>query len=310
MNGILFEVDVLLATYNGEEYLNDFLVSLSNQKGVAINLIVSDDGSSDKTLEILRNSQKLFKNIEFFFGPSTGPSDNFFSLLEKSKSDFIAFADQDDVWEPFHLFNSIEFLHADLLQPQLTYSALLEFQETNGELVLWPKHYSLPGFNLFIFQNFARGCTIVFNRSLLNLILERFDHEFAIMHDWWFVLVAYSCGKVHYSPRPQIQYRVHENNFVGVTRPNLYRRFALLRNQPWKPMQQITAIRENFGDFIHSECLNVMDMVILGIQGNFANRLRFISKFRMRLRDNIFDEIKLRLFILVYPYVCSKRVIS
>ena len=76
------EVEVLLATFNGASYLQEFLGSLAHQEGVKIHLRVSDDGSTDRTLEIVNSFKDQFASFNIYSGPCNGPSANFFSLIE------------------------------------------------------------------------------------------------------------------------------------------------------------------------------------------------------------------------------------
>jgi glycosyltransferase involved in cell wall biosynthesis len=121
------EVEVLLATFNGEKYLGEFLVSLSRQNDVIIHLRVSDDGSTDKTLDIINSHKDLFESCMIFSGPCNGPSANFFSLIEKATYEFVALADQDDVWLPHHLISSINRVSATPEVPSMSFSAVAEF---------------------------------------------------------------------------------------------------------------------------------------------------------------------------------------
>ena len=104
----IFSVQVLLATHNGEKYLREFLESLVTQTGVIIELLVSDDNSTDGTIEILKMYEEKFASLSVFNGPEQGPARNFFSLLQKANSDYVALADQDDIWNLVNYMRSLK----------------------------------------------------------------------------------------------------------------------------------------------------------------------------------------------------------
>ena len=193
------DVEVLLATFNGESFITEFLDSLTRQVGVKIHLRVSDDASTDGTLRIAKSYQSRFESFSIIKGPCDGPSSNFFSLIDRATFDFVALADQDDVWLPEHLINSVRRLKSDENPLTMTFCQVIEMghsSSNNGRI--WPNMSSSPQFHEIFFQNFARGCTIVLKKELADLISKNSRGQ-AIMHDWWIYLVAKSCGSAIFS---------------------------------------------------------------------------------------------------------------
>lgn len=92
-------IDILLSAYNGEKYLSEQLDSLFSQSYDDFKIIVRDDGSSDKTKDILIDYKNNFGNkLEIYFENNVGPKNSFFDLIKKSSNDYVMFCDQDDVW--------------------------------------------------------------------------------------------------------------------------------------------------------------------------------------------------------------------
>ena len=92
------KVQVLLSTYNGEKYIKEQIESILNQEGVEVSLLIRDDGSSDRTIEIVKKISEQNNNIILFKGQNMGPARSFMDLVKKSDEvDYYAFADQDDV---------------------------------------------------------------------------------------------------------------------------------------------------------------------------------------------------------------------
>ena len=94
------KVNVLLSAYNGEKYIREQIESILAQTYPNIELIIRDDGSKDRTVEILKEYEQRYENINVVLEKNIGVTASFFSLIEKSNSDNIAFADQDDIWLP------------------------------------------------------------------------------------------------------------------------------------------------------------------------------------------------------------------
>ena len=90
---------VLMSTYNGEKYVDTQIKSVLNQKNVNVKIYIRDDGSSDKTVDIIKKYND--ERITFFEGQNKGATDSFFELIKKAPLDFdyYAFCDQDDYWE-------------------------------------------------------------------------------------------------------------------------------------------------------------------------------------------------------------------
>ena len=301
------EIDVLLATYNGGEYLSEFLDSLAKQEGVSINLYVSDDNSNDNTLQIVNSYHKSFNSLKIVSGPEIGPAGNFFSLLGQGNSEFTAFADQDDIWEKDHLIKSIGRIEKYGETPALTFCDVYEFYDDQSKNRVWPNLVAEPTITQIVVQNFARGCTLVFNRSSKNLLLEKQVKE-VIMHDWWLYLLIASCGEVVYSQTSEIQYRVHDGNFIGVNRKS--RKFRERLKEPWTTIDQLEQLLHNY----HSQMKDFERTQLLEFYGLFlkSTRLRigYILKFKGRLRSNILDEIKIRVAIALLPYESKSPLTS
>lgn len=92
-------ITVLMSTYNGEKYLKEQLDSILNQEQVDLKLLIRDDGSTDGTVNILKEYENSHTNIKWYSGLNLGCGKSFFQLvLDAPKSDYYAFVDQDDVW--------------------------------------------------------------------------------------------------------------------------------------------------------------------------------------------------------------------
>lgn len=90
---------VVMATYNGERYLREQLDSVVCQLNKDDELIISDDGSTDGTIGIIKEYQNQYSFIALIYGPHTGVADNFTNAIKHCKGDIVFICDQDDLWD-------------------------------------------------------------------------------------------------------------------------------------------------------------------------------------------------------------------
>ena len=217
------KIIILLSTYNGEKYLKEQLDSLFSQTYKNFEIIVRDDGSSDKTLEKLK-----FYDIKLLSSDvNLGIKKSFETLLkyayENSDAEYFMFCDQDDVWnndkieKTLEEMKRLEKLYGNNI-PLLVHTDL-EVVDENLKIIsssMWKYEYILPQYNTFnrlLIQNTITGCTMMINRELAKKSLD--IPEEAIMHDWWIGLIASCFGKISYLEESTIKYRQHGKNTIG-----------------------------------------------------------------------------------------------
>lgn len=221
-------VDIVLATYNGQEYLREQLSSIVSSPDFSElirNIIITDDGSSDATLSIVEdfNSEKILV-VENSL-PS-GPANNFINGIKFSDADYVMFCDQDDVWDDDKIglfLNEAVVLKSHL--PGAVYSDLRVVDE-KLELIndsFFDNERISSDWGCFVsnlaFQNIAPGCAMLINKECVKTILSTYNIN-VVMHDWWALLYASLYSNVVVIEKPTISYRQHNNNAVGATRRN------------------------------------------------------------------------------------------
>lgn len=209
------KVQVLMSTYNGEKYLEEQIKSILNQEEVEISLLIRDDSSTDKTIEIIDEMAKKNKNISLYTGENIGPARSFMDLVNNSEeADYYAFSDQDDVWEPKKIISAINKMKDKENEPTLYISALKIVDESLNEIE-FKKVEGNFCFEGEMIKNFATGCTQVFNKELCK-ILKKYNPSYIIMHDSWVTRLCYAIGgNVIIDDNSYIKYRQHNNNLVG-----------------------------------------------------------------------------------------------
>lgn len=213
-----------MATYNGEKYLRQQLDSILQQKYPYIEVIVIDDASTDGTLSILNEYAKLDDRIHLYRNEKNlGVIATFDRGLELAKGEFIAFSDQDDVWD----VNKIQILQSrmQILEesigsstPILVHSDLVVVNWDLQEL--HPSFWRYAGLDAkrhelaqLLISNIVTGCALIANRALVES--ARPIPVEAVMHDHWFALVAAALGHIEPVYEPLVSYRQHGNNAVG-----------------------------------------------------------------------------------------------
>jgi len=218
-----------MATYNGQRFLQQQLDSLLRQTVSDFCVRIRDDGSTDKTLEIIKNFAADHPNRIYLDGvnkTTIGPCANFSRLLEKTDADYVFFCDQDDIWLP----EKLETLRQRLIAmeskhgastPLLVHSDLEVVDEDLNSLDSSFWHYQhlcphrMQTLNRLLVQNCVTGCAMAINRPLANFDPIPKD---AIMHDWWLALIAAAVGHLEYESSALTQYRQHTSNDTGAKR--------------------------------------------------------------------------------------------
>lgn len=219
------KIDILLATYNGQEFLIEQLNSILNQSYKDFNLIVSDDNSNDETYKILKEYEKKDDRIKIFKQEKNlGLIQNFEFLLKKVTSKYFMFSDQDDIWKENKIESSINKLKEE--QADLVYTDL-EIVDENLE-VIYPSYWKYKNiykkvkkynnFEALYLNNFVTGCTILAKSEYIKEILPLPKTSKFVLHDYWTALIISSKGKIAYVEEATIKYRQHKNNRVGSSR--------------------------------------------------------------------------------------------
>lgn len=225
------KVTILMCTFNGEEYIEDQLDSFQCQTYQNWRLIVSDDGSTDKTLQILSQYKKKWgaRKIQIVKGPQQGFSANFMSLMQNKKyvGDYFFLSDQDDIWMPKKIEDYLTIFNikkVSLIGGSSVYinNKLLKI----GHSII---HKHKPSFSNALIQSLFGGNTIAFNAKLKKTI-ESINSKNVPSYDWFLYILNTSIGNfVYYMQEPKIFYRQHQNSLVGSNRgfKNIFKRSIL-----------------------------------------------------------------------------------
>jgi glycosyltransferase involved in cell wall biosynthesis len=229
-------ISVCIPTFNGALHIRAQLDSILSSPLVT-EVIVSDDGSADDTVEII----KSFKDarIRLISGPCDGLVSNYESLLSIASGEYIFLADQDDVWLP----NKVETMLAHLYEADLVVS---DCMVVDGQLnILYPSFFVLRNSGAGLTRNLLRntylGCCIAFRRELLKHALPFPRH--LPMHDWWLGLIAEIFGRVAFIDQALVLYRRHGKNVSPTSERS---RTSLITRLRWRAYLSTALIFRKF----------------------------------------------------------------
>ncbi len=220
-------IAILLATFNGSDFIVEQLQSITSQNESKWELIIRDDSSRDQTRKLIKDFASYDDRIMLLDATEQlGCLRNFERLMEIASNrdhQYVTFADQDDVWDieklsdQLKLMQSLEkkypnspiLIHSDMQVVDkalsLVHPSFMQYQGI--------RHEADESLKVLLSQNFVTGCTVMVNRQLLDIALP--IPEEALMHDWWLALCAAAFGKIAYIDKPLVKYRQHGCNQVG-----------------------------------------------------------------------------------------------
>ena len=257
-------IDILLATYNGERFIDKQIKSLVTQTrdnlDQELRLIIRDDGSSDRTIDIINRRLEYYrarredpmKVMILDDNKSTGsPSGNFLKLLAVSNADYIMFSDQDDMWYrrktevTYECMKRQEKLYGKDT-PILVHSDLSLMDEEGRKIASsFYDYQKLPREDLLaqlLIQNTVTGCTVMLNKAAVDLLKRAPEGEMVLMYDHYAAILVAATGHIAFIDEPLIRYRQHSGNIVGAhaadTIDEYKARFSLGRDKFLKDMDQ------------------------------------------------------------------------
>lgn len=221
-------ISVALATYNGEKYIEQQLLSLLQQSMPVDEIIICDDCSSDHTLDIIKPyTMQDDCNIKVFKSDTTlGYVKNFAKALKMTSGDLIFLCDQDDIWEKEKVERVVKVF--DAYQDILCVNTSFTYMDKDGKNIAinddstnygmcWSttKEFGIQSisFDEIRYHNISMGCTMALRSEIKDIYLKQ--SKFIAAHDWELNFIAsLKQGLVFYN-RPLMKYRIHDHNTTG-----------------------------------------------------------------------------------------------
>lgn len=225
-------VQILLATYNGEKYLTEQLDSLITQTYTNWECLISDDCSTDKTLEIIEkycNSDSRFRLVSKGIKHSS-LNENFLDLMQRSSAEYILFCDQDDYW----LENKVETLVGKIITESkdnydIPICVFSDAYIANSSLEIINESFQSTLKNDAKFvdiidilgSNVVQGCSSIINRKLVEMVVSEGNFDYFNVYDWLIGAIASSNGVLVYIPNRLLLYRQHEFQVCGTKKESV-----------------------------------------------------------------------------------------
>ena len=229
-------VSVVIATYNGEKYIQEQIDSILNQSIVPNQILIIDDCSSDNTWDILlkykQNNEKVIDVIRN--ERNMGIIETFKRCIKRGVGDYIFLCDQDDIWETNKIEVCLEIaskFDADVVSTGMrlvnsTSQIIEETERFRTDPICgyadWTYNICLVPLEKLIWGNFTPGCTYCVNKRIVPNFLETNNEE--VLHDYQLFMIAANRGKAIFYDAPLMRYRLHNANAVGMNNKEKKRR--------------------------------------------------------------------------------------
>ena len=214
------KIHILLSTYNGEQFLAEQIQSIQNQTVQDWKLLIRDDGSRDRTREIIQEFVAQDSRIHWINeneSKNLGVIKSFHNLAQFEEADVYFFSDQDDVWLPQKLELSLaEARKYPAEMPLMVYMDLTvvnqDLEVLSSSMIRSQSGHANTELVQELTENTVTGGVAMVNHALIQLWNQTED---ILMHDWYLALLATAFGKLVYIDQPGELYRQHEHNVLG-----------------------------------------------------------------------------------------------
>ena len=247
-------VQILMAVYNGEKYLSQQIESILSQSFQDWELLISDDSSTDRSLDVVRSYCERDARIKLVldgchFGSAKS---HFMALLRIACAPYVMTSDQDDVWDVHKIDLTLKEMKAAEIENSGPLLVCTDLRVVDHNLNLISPSFlrysaldaSKVDLGYFLASCLVTGCTMMVNHQLLLLLQRNVNADSLIMHDWWASLVAAALGKVIYISEPTISYRQHLDNSVGAVKFSLFNGIKKLNERRKTELDAIVQAKE------------------------------------------------------------------
>jgi glycosyltransferase involved in cell wall biosynthesis len=244
--GGIMRIVILMSTYNGDKYIIEQLISILNQLPENGRVLIRDDGSSDRTVALIKSFND--SRVIIRQGENIGFSRSFLALMAEAPTDadMYMLSDQDDIWLPEKIARAWDHIKNWPSQPVLYCSRLQLVDADLRSIGLSAQYKSTPSFRKSLVENIATGCTMAFTGESLRLANIYNNSTQIDYHDWWLYIVSAAYGRVIFDPVASIKYRQHEYNAIGMNARNLFP-VQLMPQKKW-----LELILKNVNEFRNS----------------------------------------------------------
>lgn len=212
-------VSIVLCSYNGQKYIKEQIECLIEQTYSNIEIVVCDDASSDRTVEIITSFALKDSRIRLFCeSENVGYNKNFERACAQAKGEYIAISDQDDIWDLQKIEKLMKlWIDKDVILVHSAYASFYTHTQINYKHKKLRKPFTGNELISFFIGNHITGHNMLFKRELLELILP---FPKGIYYDWWIAGVAVCNGRINATEDTLTYHRLHETNVSGSLESN------------------------------------------------------------------------------------------
>jgi glycosyltransferase involved in cell wall biosynthesis len=208
------KVSVVIPVYNAEAWLADTIGSVLAQRYDDYEIVIVDDGSSDRTVQVARGFEPRVTVLQ---QPNGGPASARNRAIERARGEYIAFLDCDDLWAPEKLARQVAFLDS---RPEigLTWAEAWMFSESAGERTVPGKigYTGEASFRLLLFGDFIPNSTVMIRRCCVDAVgLLNESRELIAVEDYEYWMRIARRFPIAAIPEPLAWYRIREGNLMG-----------------------------------------------------------------------------------------------
>jgi len=290
------KIDILMATYNGEKYIKEQILSLLGQSLIDWNLIIHDDGSTDNTINIIKElaaSDSRIKLVEDNIKYGSAAL-NFMHILQFTEADYVMFCDQDDIWYNKKIETMLECIakkNNDI--PQIVYSSAYIWSDNKNTGLILPFFFPQK-LQDFLFLNMGiNGCMAMFNKKALDLM--KIQSKDQAMHDHLLNLIGVTLGEITYIKEPLMLYRRHSQTVTnGKIKLNPVKRLLGNRNIPVIDKKHYEAIKLFYKEnrkILDKKTSDLIEIYLKMPQNYFIKNISQVIKYKFSIGNSVFPLI-------------------
>lgn len=296
------KVSILMSTYNGENYIAEQLDSLINQKYKNIEIYIRDDGSTDKTKEIIKEYMQKVKNIHLIEGINIGFMNSFFELLKISNDfDYYAYCDQDDVWMEDKIERAVKFLEGTDKDKPVLYFSNSDYYDSDMNFLGTAEVNKVYNFRNSLVECVTQGMTMVINETTRKFIVQN-KAENVLFHDWWTYMICSGFGQIVYDNKSLVKYRRHNKSVTSEGKNIIQLLIWRINNFLFSDkLKQIKAQLKEYKKLYYTN-LSDENKKILNLFTNEKYYFKIAIKktfYPKRFRKKFFDEILVRILFII-----------
>ena len=283
-------ISVAIATYNGEKYLKEQLDSLYSQTVIPDEIIICDDCSNDRTIDILEEYHQKKGLIYYTNDSNLGVNKNFEKAIRLCSSDYVVICDQDDIWFP----QKIEILLKKMMEVENGEPCVVSSQSESLNKNICPKPCSVKKDSVgvsatLLYAGNVQGCTLMLNKKLIDM-LKPFPESYkeVMMYDCYISFVAATCGIKYNLGQVLMFYRHHESNVLAkITKKKPF--FSRLQSKirylkfnrmfPCSRGRTLKVIYDEYGNVMKNEAKDTINKIRNYVDGNIIERIVSIYSF-------------------------------